>query len=70
LEPNKWEVGLVEISYRNGRKKRFRHNTICLDSQEGIFPVKDYESLILSQIFIICWNRIKRKCLGVYLMST
>ena len=46
LEPNRWEVGLVEISYPKGYKKRFRHNTIRLDSQEFIFPVKYYESLI------------------------
>ena len=45
MEPNKWEVGLVEISYPNGCKKRFQHNTYRLDSQEVIFPVKDYESL-------------------------
>ena len=45
LQHNKWEVGLVEISYPNGYKKR-RHNTIHLDSQEVIFPVKDYESML------------------------
>jgi len=43
LQHNKWEVGFVEISYPNGYKKLFRHNTIRLDSQEVIFPVKDYE---------------------------
>jgi len=31
LQNNKWEVGLVEISYPNGYKKNFRHNTIRLD---------------------------------------
>jgi len=46
LQHNKWEVGLVEISYPSGYKKRFRHNTIRLDSQEVIFPVKDYESML------------------------
>jgi len=45
LEPNKWGVGLLEISYPNGYKKRIRQNTIRLDSQEVIFPVKDYGSL-------------------------
>jgi len=45
LQPNKWEVDLVEISYPNGYKKHFRHNTIRLDSQKVIFPVKDYDSL-------------------------
>jgi hypothetical protein len=33
LQHGKWEVGLVEISYPNGYKKRFRRNTIRLDSQ-------------------------------------
>jgi hypothetical protein len=46
LQHNKWEVGLVKISYPNSYKKRFRHNTIRLDSQEVIFPVKDYESML------------------------
>jgi len=46
LQHNKWEVGLVEISYPNGYKKRFRHNTIRLDSQDVIFPVKEYESML------------------------
>jgi len=46
LQHKKWEVGLVEISYPKGYKKRFRHNTIRLDSQEVIFPVKDYESML------------------------
>jgi hypothetical protein len=46
LQHNKWEVVLVEISYPSGYKKRFRHNTIRLDSQEIIFPVKDYESML------------------------
>jgi len=43
---HKWKVGLVEISYPNGYKKSFRQNTIRLDSQEVIFPVKDYESML------------------------
>jgi len=46
LQHNTWEVGLIEISYLNGYKKRFRHNTIRLDSQQVIFPVKDYESML------------------------
>jgi hypothetical protein len=46
LEPNKWEVGLVNISYSNGYKKRFRHNILRLDSQDIPFPVKDYESML------------------------
>jgi len=67
LEPNKWEVGLVEISYPKGYKKCFRHNIIRLDLQV-IFPVKDYESLI-SQIFLICRNRLKWERLCAYLMT-
>jgi hypothetical protein len=46
LEPYKWEVSLVQISYPNRCRKRFRHNTIPLDSQYVIFPVKDYESML------------------------
>jgi len=45
LEHDKWEVGLVEISYPKGYKKRFLHNTLCLDSEEITFPVKHYESM-------------------------
>jgi len=71
LKTNKWEVGLVEILYPNGYKKRFQHNVIRLDSQEVIFPVKDYESMLdFSQIFLICRNRLKRKVLCVYLVNT
>jgi hypothetical protein len=46
LEPNKLEVGLVNISYPNGYKKRFRHNILRLDSQDIPFPVKHYESML------------------------
>jgi hypothetical protein len=46
LQHDKCEIGLVEISYPNGYKKRIKHNTIYLDSQEIIFPVKDYESML------------------------
>ena len=45
LEHDKWEVGLVEISYPKGYKKRFLHNTLRLDSEEFKFPVKHYESV-------------------------
>jgi hypothetical protein len=44
LEPIKWEVGLVQI-YPNGYKKRFRHNIFRLDSQDVLFPVRNYESV-------------------------
>ena len=30
-DPDKWEVGLVEISYPKGYKKRLLHNVIYLD---------------------------------------
>jgi hypothetical protein len=46
LEPNKWEIGLVNVSYRNGYKKGFRHNILRLDSQDIPFPVKHYESVL------------------------
>ena len=56
LEHDKWEVGLVEISYPKGYKKRFLHNTLRLDSEEIKFPVKHYESLISFQIYPDCFN--------------
>ena len=46
MQNNKREVRLVEISYPNGYKNRFRHSTIRLHSQDVIFPVKDYESML------------------------
>jgi len=46
FQHNKWEVGLVQISYPNGYTKHFRHNTVRLDSQDVIFPVKHYESML------------------------
>jgi hypothetical protein len=45
LEANKWEVGLVNISYPHGYKKRFRHNILRLDSQDILFPVRHHESM-------------------------
>ena len=45
LEHDKWEVGLVEISYPKGYKKRFLHNTLRFDLEEIIFPIKHYESM-------------------------
>jgi hypothetical protein len=45
LTPGTWDVGLVQISYPKGYKKRLLHNTIKLDSEEIIFPVKHYESV-------------------------
>jgi hypothetical protein len=46
LEPNNWELGLVNISYPNGYRKHFRHNILRLDSQDIPFPVKHYESML------------------------
>jgi hypothetical protein len=37
---------LVNISYPNGYKKRFRLNILRLDSQDVPFPVKHYESML------------------------
>ena len=45
MEHDRREVGLVEISYPKGYKKRFLHNTLCLDSEEITFPLKHYESM-------------------------
>jgi hypothetical protein len=45
LEHDKWEVGLVEISYPRGYKKRVLYNTLRFDSTSIKFPVKHYESL-------------------------
>jgi hypothetical protein len=45
LEPDKWEDGLVEISYPKGYKKLFLLNTLRLDLAEISFPVKHYESV-------------------------
>lgn len=45
LKPNTWEVGLVEISYPKGYKKRLQKNTLRYDSEQIEFPVKHYESL-------------------------
>ena len=38
-------VGLVEVSYPKGYKKRFLNNTLRLDSEEITFPLKHYESM-------------------------
>jgi hypothetical protein len=45
LEHGILKVGLIEISYPKGYKKRFLHNTLRLDSEEITFPVKHYESV-------------------------
>jgi hypothetical protein len=45
LEPDKWEVGLVEISYPKSYKKQQLHNTMSLDYMEIKFPFRHYTSL-------------------------
>jgi len=52
LEHDIYEVGLIVTSYPKGYKKRSLHNTLRLDSEEIIFPVKYYESVfdLLSNI--------------------
>jgi hypothetical protein len=40
MEHDKWEVGLVEISYPKWYKKRYLSNTLRLGSEDIIFPVK------------------------------
>ena len=45
LKPDKWEVGLGEISYPKGCKQLFLLNTLRLDSEDISFPVKHYESV-------------------------
>ena len=45
LELDTWEVGLVEVSYPKGYKKRFLHNTLRFDSVEFKFPLKGNESV-------------------------
>jgi len=40
LEHGKLEVGLIEISYPKGYKKRSLHNILRLDWEEIIFPLK------------------------------
>ena len=70
LEANEREIGLVEISYPNGYKKRFLHNTIRLDSQV-FFPVKENESMFdfLTNI-PYSLEPLKRKRFRAYLKST
>jgi hypothetical protein len=44
-EHDKWVVGLVEVSYPKGYKKRIQYNTLRLDSTEINLPVEHYESI-------------------------
>jgi hypothetical protein len=71
LQHGRWEVSLVEISYPSGYKKRFRHNTNRLDSQEIIFPVKEYQSMLdlLTNIPDLL-EPSKKKTFMRYLVST
>jgi len=45
FEHDRWEVGLIEISYTNRYKRRSLHNTLHFDSEEITFPVKHHESV-------------------------
>ena len=45
MEHGKWEVGLNEISYPRGYKKRSFQNTLRLDLEDIPFPVKHYETV-------------------------
>ena len=51
LEPHRWEVGLVEISYPKGYKKQAEYNVLKLDSREIKFPVRHYISRLNSLLF-------------------
>jgi len=71
LEHDKWEVGLVEISYTKKYKKRYLRNTLRLGSEDIIFPIKHYESVFdlrknLPQISIL----LQTKTLSLYLVTT
>ena len=45
MEHDKWEFGLVEITYPKLYKKRYLHNTLRLVSEYIIVPVKQCESV-------------------------
>ena len=45
IDPDKWEVGLIEISYPKGYKKRIQQNILRLVSAEIKFPVRHYKFL-------------------------
>ena len=61
LQPDKWEVGLVEIYYPKGYKKLFLLNKIRLDSTEISFPLKHYESLYDLTKLTHFWEPSKKK---------
>jgi len=70
LENDRFEVGLVEISYPKRHKKRFWHNTLHLGTEEIIFHVKHYKSVFDIQIYSNLLNRLYKKALTAYLAST
>jgi len=61
LEHDKWEVGLVDISYPKGYKKRYLHNTRPLGSEDIIFPVKQYESVLSSHNYIPIFRTVRKQ---------
>ena len=59
LEHDKWEVGLVEISYPKAYKKLYLPNTLTLGSDGIIYPVKHNGSVFdllknIAQFFEPC----------------
>jgi len=46
IEHDKWEVGLIEISYPRGYKKKLQQNILLSGSQEIKFPVQHYRSMV------------------------
>ena len=46
FERDRWEVGVIKISYPKGYIKRSLYNTLRLDSEKIIFPVKHYEPVL------------------------
>ena len=64
-------MGLFEIAYNKGYKKGFLHNTLSLDLEEIIFPVKHYESVWSSHKHTSIFRAVyKRKTSSVYLGTT
>jgi len=61
LEHDKWEVGLVVISYPKLYKNHYLHNTFRLGSEDVIFRVKHYESVLISQKYPKFSNRLQKK---------
>ena len=61
VEHDKWDAGLVEISYPKWYKKRYLHNTLRLGSEDIIFPVKHYESVLSSHNYIPIFRTVRKQ---------